>query len=263
MSLSVPPDSDPPVPTHSNTLGVATAPPFVNSIRMRMSPTWCDESGSVASGPCLNRPSAAANTESLKNQKPMNAVPLLSNRSAPKARIESPEGEPVYLAAYALMISSLSGTEPFLCLHEPSCSGSFDPPPVKIEVPRPSWITPVFTKALPPSQFSVFQSSGVGPGAASVIFPSSSMTLVMGSVPVGVGAAVAAGLNGSAVFKSVILALVKFRDVVARVAMNKRLSTITPITHFQNPGFIGLLVTGVLLTSNRQVCKTLLSEHSG
>jgi hypothetical protein len=68
------------------------------------------------------------------------------------------------------------------------------------------------------------------------------MTLVMGSVPVGVGAAVAAGLNGSAVFQSVSLALVELRDVVARVAMNKRLSTITPITHFQKRGF---LVTGV------------------
>jgi hypothetical protein len=76
------------------------------------------------------------------------------------------------------------------------------------------------------------------------------MTPVMGSVPVGVGAAVAAGLKLSAVFKSVILALVKLRDVVARVAMSKRLNTATPITNFQKPGLLGLLVTGVLLTSN-------------
>jgi hypothetical protein len=79
------------------------------------------------------------------------------------------------------------------------------------------------------------------------MFPSSSITPVMGSVPVGVGAAAAAGLKLSAVFKSVNLALVKGTDVVARVAKNKRLSTATPITYFQKPGFVGFLVTGVLL----------------
>jgi len=84
----------------------------------------------------------------------------------------------------------------------------------------------------------------------------------MGSVPVGVGAAVAAGLKGSAIFKSVILALVKLRDVVARVAMNKRLSTITPITHFQKLYFPGLLVTGVLLVKLPGLQKTATIEST-
>src|SRR5690349_2802952 len=240
ISLSVPPDSEPPEPTHSNTFAVGTAPPFVNSMSTRTSPSWWAESASVASGPLWKRPSGAANTVSLKNQNPMNAVPLLSKRSAPKVMIVSPEGLPRYLAAYALMISSLSGTEPFLCRHDPSSSGSFDPPPVKIVVPIPSCSTPVFTSALPPSQLSVFQSSGVGPGAASVMLPSSSKTPLMSSVPVGVGAAVAAPFRLSIVVQWSIFALVKRAEVVASMVRKSRLSTPTPMVHFQR--FLFLLM---------------------
>src|SRR5678815_949402 len=48
MSLSVPPCSEPPVPTHSKTFAVATAPPFVNSISTNTSPIECEAKGSVA-----------------------------------------------------------------------------------------------------------------------------------------------------------------------------------------------------------------------
>src|SRR5689334_10517284 len=113
--------------------------------------------------------------------------------------ILSPDGLPLYLAAYALMISSLSGTEPSFHCHAESSEGSFDPPPVKIDLARPSCITPVFTTALPPSQLIVFQSSGVGPGAASVMLPSISQTPLMLSVPVGTGAAIGALVSLSAV----------------------------------------------------------------
>src|SRR6185369_8021649 len=106
------------------------------------------------------------------------------------------------------------------------------------DLPRPSCITPVFTSALPPSQLSVFQSSGVGPGAASVMLPSSSKTPLMLSVPVGVGAAVAAPFRLNIVVQLSIFALVKRADVVASVAMNSRLSTPTPMVHFQKFRFL-------------------------
>src|SRR5258705_1640137 len=82
------------------------------------------------------------------------------------------------------MISSLSGTEPSLCFQELSISGSFDPPPVKIEVPKPSCSTPVLATAVPPPQLTEDQSSG-GPAGLSEMSPSISKTLKILSVPAG------------------------------------------------------------------------------
>src|SRR5690349_23541953 len=74
------------------------------------------------------------------------------------------------------------------------------------------------------------------------MLPSSSNTLLILSVPVGVGAAVAVPFRLSAVVQWSIFALVKRTDVVASVAMNSRLSTPMPMVHFQKFRF---LVTGV------------------
>src|SRR6185369_6416163 len=97
-------------PTHSYTfLSAKFVPPPGKFKSTSTSPIECEAKGALGSLACLNLPSEAATTGFLKNQAPMNAVPLVSYLSAPKARIESPAGLPVYFAAYAFRISSLGG----------------------------------------------------------------------------------------------------------------------------------------------------------
>src|SRR5258705_9057163 len=122
--------------------------------------------------------------------------------------------------------------------------GSFEPPWVKIEVPRPS-LTKVWTWAVPPPQFTVLQSSGA-PAGLSEMSPSTSNEFKMLSSPwAGLisGDRAIFGTDAVVVTDGVFfLAFVKRADVVAHVATNKTANTSTPNIHFAKFGF---LVTGV------------------
>ena len=95
MSSVLPPrrlsePSEPPDPTYSKMRIVGWVPPLVKSLRMRMSPEWA---GSWGTTPALwlpgpNEPPASGPTVLLKNQNPIWASPLLSNRSAAKKMYE-------------------------------------------------------------------------------------------------------------------------------------------------------------------------------
>src|SRR5688500_4801141 len=139
------------------------------------------------------------------------------------------------------MISSLSGTEPSLCFQEPSRSGSLDPPPVKIEVPRPSCSTPVLITAPPPSQLSTFQSLGA-PAGLSVMSPSSSNTLVSESRN-GASGPTASDLLASAFVeeREDFLAFVNGARVMANVPTNSIANTTTLQVNLQKFTFAFLL----------------------
>src|SRR5262249_17430467 len=134
------------VGSHAKIRMVGLPPPWVKSLRINTSPAlW-------VSGP--NVPLAWGETSPCRNQNPIWASPLLSNRSAPKYRTESllvpvhGFGEElvlhVYRAAKPSRRLSLSGNPPWFFQFQPvpgpgggrMFRSSLEPPPVKIVVER-------------------------------------------------------------------------------------------------------------------------------